>query len=366
MQDRTAEVVMAPRAALLVACVGFFIAATLGVAHQIGLMVPCGAGGGCAQVAADPASKLLGIPIAWFGAMAYLVAGGLALGCRSGRARMLLVVLAAAGTGISAVLLWYAGERIGATCWWCVGSGGAMASLLALSVLILRAGGRARPAGYGVVFTLAAATAIAVGVQSGRMVRDANRPVLDPLAAAGLGVDQLIDPAKSVGPPDAPVTVVVFADLLCPACVMTHKLLLSTQELHPRGLRVAFRHAPLTERSAAVAALSEVAAEHGRFWAFAEAMAGTKTDREGMLGALASVGLDPSEAERRIAQITDPAVSRLLVEMEEAERLGIRSTPAILLLIAGEPPRTIPAFRLRGVLESPEMSARLRGQPVGG
>jgi uncharacterized membrane protein len=363
MQDRKAEVVMAPRAALFAACVGFFIAATLGVAHQLGLMVPCGAGGGCARVAADPASTLAGIPIAWFGAAAYLVAGGLVLRCRSARARVLLVGLAAVGTGISAVLLWYARERIGATCWWCVGSGGAMAALLVLGILILRAGGRARPAGFGVVFACAAATAIAVGIQSGRMVRDANRPVLDPLAAAGLGVDQLVDPAKSLGRADAPVTVVVFADLLCPACIMTHKVLLSAYENHPDGLRVAFRHAPLTERSAAVAALSEVAAEHGRFWEFAEAIGVARPDREGMLRAMASIGLDPAEAEARIADPADPGVMRLMAEMEQADRLGIRATPAVLLLVRGQPPVAVPAYRLRGVLESAELWAPFRGVP---
>jgi predicted DsbA family dithiol-disulfide isomerase/uncharacterized membrane protein len=363
VKQRVVEVVMAPRAALLVACIGFFIAATMGIAHHLGLMVPCGSEGGCAQVAADPASMLMGIPIAWFGALAYLLAAGLVLGCRSCQARILLVVLASLGTVISAVLLWYAQQRIGATCWWCVASGVTMVALLLMSFLILRAGDRARPAGFGVVFVCAAATAIAIGVQSGRMVRDANRPLLDPLAAAGLGVDQLIDPAKSLGQPGAPVTVVVFADLLCPACIMTHKVLLSAHESYPDGLRVAFRHAPLTERSAAVAALSEIAAEHGRFWEFAEAIAGARPDREGMLNAVASVGLDPAEAEARIARSSDPAVGRLHEEMEQADRLGIRSTPAILLLINGEPPRTIPAYRLRGLLESPEMQARLRLLP---
>lgn len=75
------------------------------------------------------------------------------------------------------------------------------------------------------------------------------------------------------GNPESAITVVEFSDLQCPACRAAQPLVTSLKEQYGDQINVVFRHFPLdtihpNARMAAVA--TEVAAESGLFWEYAE------------------------------------------------------------------------------------------------
>jgi uncharacterized membrane protein len=107
--------------ALLVAFGGLFAAGVLSLGHILDLPVPCGGSRGCAAVAAHPRSKVIGVPIAYFGIAAYIAIIVLLAQCKLGRrGRSTLLTFTAAGAGTSLLLLLYSRSVIGATCHWCV------------------------------------------------------------------------------------------------------------------------------------------------------------------------------------------------------------------------------------------------------
>lgn len=361
-----------PLAASVVAFAGLFAASVLGVGHLLDLPVPCGRGHGCVAVATHPSSRLFGVPIAFLGVAAYLAMIVL-LGqvAASRRSRLALLAVAGLGTAGSVALLIYSQAVIRATCVWCLASGAAMTTLLVLAAALVWARGPLRPARPDVVFGLGLLTAAAVGVQAGQMRRAALTPPIPAERMAGVSAEELVDPAKSLGPADAPVTIVEFADLRCPACRAAHASLVNLQRADPGLVRLAFRHRPLAEirgheSSGAAAALGEIAAEQGRFWPFVEAVYARRgtPDRAGYLQILSRLGMDPHVAEARIGDPRDAAVARVWRDVDLAERLGVDSTPTFLVLVAGRPPvsanlRTLPRV-LNAIAASGEVTARLR------
>lgn len=67
------------RFSLAFSSAGVAIAAALTVAHLSKTPLPCGGSHGCDQVASDPSSQFLGVPISLFGLLAYMLMAGLAL-----------------------------------------------------------------------------------------------------------------------------------------------------------------------------------------------------------------------------------------------------------------------------------------------
>lgn len=132
----------------------------------------------------------------------------------------------------------------------------------------------------------------------------------------------------SLGPPDAPITVVVFSDFQCPFCARLAPTLHALPERHP-DVRVVFRQRPLQNhalaRPAAAAALA--AERQGKFWELHDALfaSGGKLEPGDIERAAEAAGLDMEQWNR---DREDPAVEQLIVEDEAlAEQLGVRGTP---------------------------------------
>lgn len=345
---------------LVTACIGLFIAAVLSVGHILDLPIPCGGGQGCDTVAAHPASKVFDVPIAFFGMLAYLtqvfLLGQRTIGCRS---RLFFLALASLGTVVSAGLLLYAHWLIQATCLWCVASALMMSVQLGLGLLLIRA--KSAPVGPRplVVWGLAFATALLIGAQAGRMERLASAPPLAAESLAGVTARILDDPLKSLGPSHPAVTLVVFADLLCPACRQVMGSLLNYQQANAERVRLVYRHRPLWklkghELSKAAAALSEIAAEEGKFWAFAEAVHGNRpVTRHDYLEIMSRLQLDPSASEARLNNPEDPAIVQVQRDMDLADRLGVTATPTFLVLVGNRPPISASQRSLPRILNSP-------------
>lgn len=75
----------------------------------------------------------------------------------------------------------------------------------------------------------------------------------------------------SLGPADAPVTLVEFSDFQCPYCARVQPLVKTLREQYPEQLRVVFLHFPLSShewaRPAAIAAQCAAQQEDDAFWA---------------------------------------------------------------------------------------------------
>jgi uncharacterized membrane protein len=112
------------------ATIGLAIAAYLTVVHYAHTSPICSTGG-CEQVQRSSYAKLGGVPVALLGLLAY--AAIIATATRRGvEVALAGAVVALAGAGFSAYLLWAQIARIHAICQWCIGSDVVMGCLVVL------------------------------------------------------------------------------------------------------------------------------------------------------------------------------------------------------------------------------------------
>jgi len=353
-----------PVIAVLIAFMGLFAAATLSLGYILDLPVPCGASGGCASVTAHPSSKLLGVPIAFFGVAAYLaIIWLLTRIVRISWAPHLLTMITGIGAITSAILLAYAQLVIHAMCRWCVASGVAMAILFALSLYIYRE--RRSPAAIpaGTVWWLSTAIVFALGGEMWVMQRQAIAAPIPSAKLAAVSTSELIATSNTRGPNDAPVKIIMFSDLWCSVCRALHGPLMNFQAAHPFGVQVIFRHRPLTwvrghETSATAAALSEIAAEHGSFWPFVDEVyrQSRPLDRAGYLRLFHKLGLPAAAAEDVFSRHGTPS-GQVGRDMGLADRLGVRLTPIFIVLIEGNAPVAVNHRGLAKILKSDAVQA---------
>ncbi|MDX6413020.1 MAG: hypothetical protein QOH23_430 [Gaiellaceae bacterium] len=94
--------------------------------------------GGCETVQASSYSKVLGVPVALLGLIAYVTIFAMSL-FRNDVARVGSVSVALAGVGFAAYLLYLQLAVINAVCEWCLASDAVVTVLAALTLLRLRA-----------------------------------------------------------------------------------------------------------------------------------------------------------------------------------------------------------------------------------
>lgn len=133
----------------------------------------------------------------------------------------------------------------------------------------------------------------------------------------------------------APVTIIAFIDLECPACSYYHRAILTPiRERYGSRIRVAFVPRPLNlhrfARAAAVAA--ECSARQGRFVEFIEGIF-AQQDSIGLkpwVEYAAQVGVSNTEEFQRCLGSPD-AVARVAAGEAVADSLGIRATPTLMI-----------------------------------
>lgn len=147
-----------------------------------------------------------------------------------------------------------------------------------------------------------------------------------------------------LGPKDAPVTLIEFADYQCPYCVRAKPLI---KKLLERGdVNFAFKHLPLAFHHAAVPAAYavEAAAKQGKRWEMHAALFDLgKSITEGIdkKQPLPESGPVPFEAQAKALgldvdqfrkDVRDPAVQKVVKDdMQEAKRLNVTSTPSFFI-----------------------------------
>ena len=169
----------------------------------------------------------------------------------------------------------------------------------------------------------------------------ADTPAAAQPAEAAALFDGLPQDGIALGSPDAPVTLVEFADLQCPYCaVYARDVLPTVVDRYVRTGRVRLElhlRAFLGEDSHRGAVLAAAAGRQDRLWPFVDAFyrnqgtenSGYATDDFLRGIAEATDGLD---VQRALADRDHPATQRTLAEAEQlASKLGSESTPAFYL-----------------------------------
>lgn len=121
---------------------------------------------------------------------------------------------------------------------------------------------------------------------------------------------------------------------------------------NPNDIRIIFRHYPLDSScnphmtqqvhpaSCAAAIAAECAGEQGRFWEYADLLFADQKEygKEDLEGFAKTINLDTERFQTCLA--SPQAKDRVLRDIEEAERIGVKATPTIIAngrLIEGLP-----------------------------
>lgn len=136
------------------------------------------------------------------------------------------------------------------------------------------------------------------------------------------------------GAPDAPVTLVEYADFECLHCGRAYPALVELRETMNGTLRFVFRHFPLGwehphAHGAALAA--EAAARQGRFWEMHAKLfeQQDRLDRDAMRAHARAIGLDIPQY---LQDLADPELeARVRRDMDSGRASGVRGTPAFFV-----------------------------------
>lgn len=150
----------------------------------------------------------------------------------------------------------------------------------------------------------------------------------------------LDDPVKipiagspSVGPDNAPITLVEFSDFQCPYCAQATPQIESLVKLYPSNVKLVFKQFPLDfHPHAELAAEASLAAQkQGKFWPMHDALFASRDNltRQNILALAQSNGLDV----KRFSADWDSAALRETVarDIEDGNQAGVEGTPTIFI-----------------------------------
>jgi protein-disulfide isomerase len=138
--------------------------------------------------------------------------------------------------------------------------------------------------------------------------------------------------AASIGDSGAPITIVEFSDFQCPFCRESQPTIKNILQTYSHRVRLVFRHLPLEMHANAFASAQAAvcANEQGSFWKYHDALFSTNDLSDKGLNRIAqTIGLDTSKFDQ--CMTSDKSREIVRKDMEEAQRLGINSTPTFIV-----------------------------------
>lgn len=138
-----------------------------------------------------------------------------------------------------------------------------------------------------------------------------------------------------IGPPDASVTIIEFADFQCPFCSRMAVELQDIRKRYPQSVAILFRHYPLTRLhpyALAGAIASECAADQSRFQSFYDRVYGMQDSiaTTSWVRFASLSGVPDTAAFKRCLESDGPR-ARVQADVAAGLKLGISGTPTLLV-----------------------------------
>ncbi len=185
--------------------------------------------------------------------------------------------------------------------------------------------------------------------------KDAKKPVL-PGDATALKMGG----APTLGPADAKVEVIEFAEFQCPYCMKNSTVLKDLVAEYPGQVRAGFKHHPLTKHRMAVNAgkAAWAAQQQGKFWEMHDALFSSrgKLDPDVMRGHAEAIGLDMAQFDKDYQ--SQAALDAVFLDRRTGRGMGVKGTPSFYVngrYIGNDPARVRQAINaaLTGELSKP-------------
>lgn len=309
-------------------------------AYLTGGPIACN-GTGCDVVRLSQYSRLLGAPTPVWGVTAYgllaileLMHSGTAFTRRAALSKI-AAGLALAFLFVSLYLAWVSLVVLHAACLWCALSLALIMIITPLTLIKASKDGHHQPtrttrSGLMVVVLLVAI----VAAWSAAWHKPSRTFIIAELPASL--VDQRLLRATSHlhGQPSAPVTVVEFADLSCPACARANVLVHQLSNKYGKRVRFVFRQYPLLRKHKAsreLAIACECAADQSKFNEAIDFVFRRLGEPPGAIrkAMIAHLRLDSTAFER--CTVEPQALSRISADLQDAAALGVTSTPTFFI-----------------------------------
>ncbi len=158
-----------------------------------------------------------------------------------------------------------------------------------------------------------------------------------PVGSLATGTADLEHPdSPTLGPDDAPVTLVEFLDPECEACRAAYPVVKGLLAEYPDELRLVIRYVPGHGNSARAIVALEAAAEQGRYWDMLDALFERQPEWgerdepqvDAFVDIARSIGLDVT---RFSAALERPDVSAIERDIPALRTFGIRATPTFFV-----------------------------------
>jgi protein-disulfide isomerase/uncharacterized membrane protein/rhodanese-related sulfurtransferase len=309
----------------------------------------CGIGSGCDAVRASVFAHIWGVPLpayglAMYAALALLVFVEPWLGRLS---RSLLTFISGAGFLASLYLTGLEAFVIHAWCAWCVVSALTVTAIFVLALSDRRSpvrpavnadavgmatSGRGRRLTYGMLAILAAG--LVAGIPAFRYLSHRGNAAPAPPASQEALAEHLVRPdSHAAGDPRASVTVVEFADFVCPACKGAQPTAAAMRKKYGDRVRFVFRQFPLQAihpQAEKAAEASECAAAQGKFWEMQDKLfAEGDLSEPSLVKYAVALGLDK---DRFTSCLSSGAMTgRVQRDVADAHALGFRGTPTFVI-----------------------------------
>jgi len=149
-----------------------------------------------------------------------------------------------------------------------------------------------------------------------------------------------IDPstARSKGSPQAPLQILEFIDLQCPACAKGHMVLSNYIDYYPGQIYVKLKYFPFASHQHSIRATryAECAARQEKFWPFVDVLLQEQPRWAGLINAepafaqfAQSAALDPQKLN---ACLSDESIDKIIAESKsEGTSRGVQSTPTYFI-----------------------------------
>ena len=140
-----------------------------------------------------------------------------------------------------------------------------------------------------------------------------------------------IEEGPSKGPANAPVTIVVYQDVLCPYCGRVLGTIDELMDEYPGKIRLVVKQFPVHKEARLAAEAAFAADAQGKFWELHDQMFANSEDlsRDAIVGYAKQAGLD----EKKIAKALDEHTyyDQLKADVNAAQEIGVNATPQFFI-----------------------------------